>query len=152
MVFTWSMDTVKAVQWLSVFSDTICGRFSRWAKSTDIGVQIRPLAWVAMKFTFSVVACSAAQIRSPSFSRSGSSVQRISFPALSASSASSTVLYLKLIAIVLPCFFCLLYFTGESPAFLYSKIRFPPGIPRSLCFAGLLPVPDSSAAAVRIFR
>ena len=93
MVFTWSMDTVKAVQWLSVFSLTICGSCRRLASAADMGVQISPLPWVAMKFTFSVVANRAAQIRSPSFSRSGSSVHRMSLPARSASRASGIVLY-----------------------------------------------------------
>ena len=34
-------------------------------------MQMRPLPWVAMKLTFSVVANSAAQMRSPSFSPVG---------------------------------------------------------------------------------
>ena len=74
VVSTWSMDTVKAVAWLSVFTFTICSSPSRSAISALMGVQISPLAWVAMKLTFSVVASWAAQIRSPSFSRSGSSM------------------------------------------------------------------------------
>jgi hypothetical protein len=41
-----------------------------------IGMQIRPFAYVAMKFTFSSVANSAAQMQSPSFSLSASSVTR----------------------------------------------------------------------------
>ena len=56
-------------------------------------MQMSPLPWVAMKFTFSVVANSAAQMRSPSFSRSGSSVQRIILPWRRSSRASSMVLY-----------------------------------------------------------
>ena len=92
VVETWSMETVNAVSWLSVLVVTICGRQSRSMYSALIGMQIRPLAWVAMKFTFSVVANSAAQMRSPSFSRSGSSVTRMSLPARRSASASSMVL------------------------------------------------------------
>ena len=44
---------------------------------------------VAIKFTFSVVANWAAQIRSPSFSRSGSSMTTRSFPLRRSSRASS---------------------------------------------------------------
>ena len=92
VVDTWSMETVKAVSWLSVFMVTIWGSCSFRTYSPDMGMQIRPLPWAAIKFTFSVVANWAAQIRSPSFSRSGSSVARISFPARRSSSASSMVL------------------------------------------------------------
>ena len=93
VVSTWSMDTVKAVQWLSVLTLTICSRPSRAATSSLMGVQIRPLACTAMKLTFSVVANWAAQIISPSFSRSGSSMEMMMRPARSSSSASSTVQY-----------------------------------------------------------
>ena len=93
VVSTWSTDTVKAVQWLSVLTFTICSRPRRAATSSLMGVQIKPLAWVAMKFTFSVVANWAAQIRSPSFSRSGSSMVTMMRPARSSSKASSTVQY-----------------------------------------------------------
>ena len=86
------METVKAVSWLSVFWATIWGSRSRWTYSRDMGMQISPLPWVAMKLTFSVVANWAAQMKSPSFSRSGSSVAKISLPARRSSSASSMVL------------------------------------------------------------
>ena len=56
VVSTWSMETVKAVQWLSVFTFTICSSPSRAAISSLMGVQMRPLACTAMKLTFSVVA------------------------------------------------------------------------------------------------
>ena len=56
-----------------------------------MGVQISPLAWTAMKLTFSVVANWAAQIMSPSFSRSGSSMEMMILPERSSSRASSTV-------------------------------------------------------------
>ena len=74
VVSTWSMETVKAVSWLSVFSLTMGGRPNLWAYSMLMGMQIRPLPWLAMKFMFSVVQYWAAQMKSPSFSRSGSSV------------------------------------------------------------------------------
>ena len=93
VVSLWSMDTVNAVPWLSVFSDTMGGRPSRDAASALMGVQISPFAWVAMKLMFSWVANCAPQIMSPSFSRSGSSVTRIIFPARKSSTASSIVLY-----------------------------------------------------------
>ena len=74
VVFTWSMDTVKAVSWLSVLCATICGSCSLRTYSSLMGMQMRPFAWLAMKLTFSVVAYCAAQMKSPSFSRSGSSM------------------------------------------------------------------------------
>ena len=92
VVSTWSMDTVKAVSWLSVFSVTIWGNASFWYSSADMGMQMSPLPCTAMKFTFSVVANCAAQMKSPSFSRSGSSVHRMILPARKSSSASSIVL------------------------------------------------------------
>jgi hypothetical protein len=56
VVDTWSIETVKAVEWLSVFSATICFKSSLRVISALIGMHIRPLANEAMKFTFSVVA------------------------------------------------------------------------------------------------
>ena len=91
-VETWSMDTVNAVSWLSVLCCTICGNCSFWTKASDIGIQIRPLPWVAIKLMFSVVANSAAQMKSPSFSRSGSSVTRMIFPCFRSCKASGMVL------------------------------------------------------------
>ena len=44
VVSTWSMDTVKAVEWLSVFTFTICSSPSRAATSPLMGVQMSPLA------------------------------------------------------------------------------------------------------------
>ena len=102
VVSMWSMETVKAVSWLSVFSATIGGRPSRLATSALMGVQIRPLALDAIKFMFSWVANSAAQIMSPSFSRSGSSVTRMIFPALRSSRASSMVLYSYFFSSIVP--------------------------------------------------
>ena len=92
VVLTPSMDTVKAVSWLSVFLETIWGICSFSTNSADMGIQMRPLPWVAIKLMFSVVANWAAQIKSPSFSRSGSSVTRMILPARRSARASSTVL------------------------------------------------------------
>ena len=39
----WSMDTVKAVSWLSVLFCTIWGNCSLRTKASDMGIQIRPL-------------------------------------------------------------------------------------------------------------
>ena len=86
-----SIDTVNAVWWLSVFAATICGRSRRSQNARLIGMQMRPLAYVAMKFTFAVVANSAAQMQSPSFSRSSSSVTTMISPRRSAARQSSTV-------------------------------------------------------------
>ena len=93
VVLTWSIDTVNAVSWLSVLSATICVSPSFLHKSPLIGMHISPFPYVAMKFTFSVVANSAAHIRSPSFSLLSSSETSISFPSCKSLTASSTVLY-----------------------------------------------------------
>ena len=93
VVLVWSIETVKAVSWLSVLSVTMGNRANFRHNSRLIGIQIKPLAWDAIKFTFSVVANWAAQIISPSFSRFSSSVTRMIFPARKSSKASSMVLY-----------------------------------------------------------
>ena len=93
VVEIWSTLTVKAVWWLSLLCVTICGRFSRSQSSRLIGIQMSPFAKEAIRFTFSVVANCAAQMRSPSFSRSGSSITNMHCPCLNASRASSIVLY-----------------------------------------------------------
>ena len=80
VVSLWSTETVKAVSWLSLFSLTICGNCSFAHRAALMGMQIKPLPCTAIKLTFSVVANWAAQIKSPSFSRSSSSVTKISFP------------------------------------------------------------------------
>ena len=91
VVSTWSMLTVKAVSWLSVFFATIGARPSLSQSSPDMGMQMRPRPWTAMKLMFSGVANSPAQMKSPSFSRSGSSVTRMILPARRSSSAFSMV-------------------------------------------------------------
>ena len=92
VVEMWSTLTVNAVWWLSLLCVTICGRLSLSHSCLLIGIQMSPLAMLAIMLTFSVVANCAAQMRSPSFSRSGSSITRTHLPARRASRASSTVL------------------------------------------------------------
>ena len=104
VVSTWSIETVKAVSWLSVFSDTIAGKLSFLAISLLIGVQMSPLAILAIMLIFSCVANSAAQIISPSFSLSGSSVHRIIFPALRSSSALSIESYSRFLLLIVSPF------------------------------------------------
>ena len=76
---------------MSVLSVTIWGKRRRRHSSALIGMQMSPFPTLAMKFTFSVVANCAAQMRSPSFSRSGSSVTRMTFPARRSPKACSMV-------------------------------------------------------------
>ena len=52
-----------------------------------LGIQIKPFPWTAMKLMFSVSANSEAQIKSPSFSLSSSSVTMMIFPCLRSSNA-----------------------------------------------------------------
>ena len=82
---------VKAVPFTSVLSFTIKSRPSFFALSSLIGAQSTPLASVIIKFTFSVVANSAAQIKSPSFSLDSSSATIIIPPFFMLSIASSTL-------------------------------------------------------------
>ena len=44
VVATWSMETVNAVQWLSVFVATICSNPNLFVIALLIGMQISPLA------------------------------------------------------------------------------------------------------------
>src|ERR671910_2051963 len=83
--------TVNAVRMLSVLSDTISGRSSSRARSDVMGAQIRPEVWCKKKAIFSGVACSAAMMRSPSFSRSSSSTTTTISPRPTAAMASSTL-------------------------------------------------------------
>lgn len=91
VVMPWaaSTETVNAVLSASVLRWLICGRSSRSACSAEIGAQIRPRPWVAMKAMLSLVTLLAAQIRSASFSRVGSSAQMIIFPAAMSAMISS---------------------------------------------------------------
>ena len=85
-----STDTVKAVRCDSLLTGTICGRSRRASCSSSIGTQMMPLVWRIMKATASGVACSAAMIRSPSFSRSSSSMMMTMRPARSSARISPT--------------------------------------------------------------
>jgi hypothetical protein len=69
-----SIDTVKLVPWRERLCCTIGRRPRRCACSSVSGMQIRPRPWVARKLIFSGVTNSAANTRSPSFSRSSSSI------------------------------------------------------------------------------
>ena len=82
---------VNAVWCMAVFSLTMRSNSSSLALCSSIGVQINPLPLVAIKLTISGVMQAAAQIKSPSFSRSSSSTTMITFPFLTSCNASSMV-------------------------------------------------------------
>ncbi len=84
-----STETVKAVPRYEVLSATCIVRCSSSQRSSVSGMQMRPRACVAMKLMISGVIFSAAQARSPSFSRSSSSTMMISRPSLMSRAASS---------------------------------------------------------------
>jgi hypothetical protein len=84
-----SMDTVNAVPKFDVFSVTISGICSSSRRSTVSGRQMSPRPCMAMKLTASGVTRSAARVRSPSFSRSSSSMTMTIRPARMSSMASS---------------------------------------------------------------
>ncbi len=87
-----SMDTVNAVPKLEVLklSSTMSGRRRVRTFSSVSERQMRPRPYFAMKFTAAGVTFSAAMQRSPSFSRSSSSVRMTMRPARIATSAAST--------------------------------------------------------------
>jgi len=76
-----STETVKWVPNASSLRGTIGTSERIRARSSETGAQISPRPWVAMKFTVSGVIREAAAIRSPSFSRSSSSVTMTILPA-----------------------------------------------------------------------
>ena len=76
-----SMETVKLVPWRERFCATIGRRPRRAACSSVIGMQIRPRPWRARKLILSGETNSAANTRSPSFSRSSSSTRITISPA-----------------------------------------------------------------------
>ena len=84
-----STDTVNAVSNGSVLFGTIFSRFRSEQSLSDIGTQIRPLPFFAIKFIFEESIVSAAVIKSPSFSLSSSSTTIIISPFLIDSIASS---------------------------------------------------------------
>ena len=85
-----SADTVKAVPSGASLVATIGARFNRRASSPVSGTQTMPQQLRMMKAIFSVVQSEAATIRSPSFSRSSSSVTATISPRAKASMASAT--------------------------------------------------------------
>ena len=66
---------------------------SSFSRSSVMGIQMSPLACFAMKFIVSGVIFCAAQIRSPSFSRSSLSVTIKGLPSFRSFIASSIVAY-----------------------------------------------------------
>jgi len=85
-----STETVKSVEYISRFSATMRFRPNCSARSFEMGTQIKPRPCIAMKFTDAAVAFSAAITRSPSFSRSASSVTITIFPEATSATTSST--------------------------------------------------------------
>ena len=81
--------TVNAVECGASLSATIGCRFSRRASSLPIGAQTMPDVWRTMKAIFSGVQCTAATIRSPSFSRPSSSMTTTISPRSNARRAST---------------------------------------------------------------
>ena len=85
-----SIETVNAVPSDAWLSRTIIGSSSLSIIASSIARQIRPRACVAMKLMCSGVTSSAANTRSPSFSRSSSSTRITILPARISSSARWT--------------------------------------------------------------
>ncbi|SVJ71125.1 Uncharacterised protein [Klebsiella pneumoniae] len=87
-----SMETVNLVPKPEPLRCTISGRPRRSQRSRVIGMQTRPRACLTMKLMSSVRTHSAAMIRSPSFSRSSSSIRMTILPWRMSSISSSIVL------------------------------------------------------------
>ncbi len=85
-----SMDTVKAVPFLSPLRTVMGGNCSASQRSRDSVRQISPRPNRAMKLMASAVTWSAAKTRSPSFSRSSSSTRMTMRPARMSATMSST--------------------------------------------------------------
>ena len=81
---------MKSVRWLSRLLATIGPRPSRRSWGSTVGTQTMPLQYRIIMFTASAVACEAAMIRSPSFSRPSSSVTMTRRPAAISATADST--------------------------------------------------------------
>ena len=90
-----STETVKSVRYISRFCATIRCSPSCSARSFEIGTQINPRPCIAMKLIAFGVAFSAAITRSPSFSRSASSVTITILPAAMSRTTSSIGVELK---------------------------------------------------------
>src|SRR5512134_1448279 len=101
-----SIDTVKLVPWRERFCSTIGLKARRSACASVIGMQMRPRPCRARKLTLSAVTKSAANTRSPSFSRSSSSTSTTIRPARSSATISATGLMaadsLRMAAIICP--------------------------------------------------
>ena len=82
--------TVKAVPSGASFAATIGSSRRRRASSADSGAQTMPEVWRMMNAIFSGVHSEAATNRSPSFSRSSSSVTTTISPWAKAARTSST--------------------------------------------------------------
>ncbi len=87
-----SIDRVKLVPCWAPLASTIKGRFNCWQRSRLRVRQTRPRAWVIIKLMSSGRTCVAAMTKSPSFSRSSSSIRITIFPARISATSSSTVL------------------------------------------------------------
>src|SRR5712672_1342449 len=96
-----SMASQNAVPCTEVLIGDISGRCSSSQRSSVSGKQIKPRAYFAMKLMASGVIFSAAMARSPSFSRSSSSIRTIIRPCRMSSTASSTVANSALISLIL---------------------------------------------------
>src|SRR5262245_43871339 len=88
-----STETVKAVPSGASFAATMGSRCKRLASSGESGAHTMPEVWRMMKAIFSGVHIDAATKRSPSFSRSSSSVTTTIPPAANAASTASTRLW-----------------------------------------------------------
>src|SRR5690606_33371472 len=73
----------------ALFTSTIGANFNRSQTSGKMGIQSWPRPCVIMKLTISGVTFSAAQMKSPSFSRSSASITITTLPALTAATTAS---------------------------------------------------------------
>ncbi len=87
-----SIDKVKFVPCCAPLASTINGKFNCWQRSRLKVRQTRPRACVIMKLISSGRTWVAAMTKSPSFSRSSSSMRMTIFPARISATSSSTVL------------------------------------------------------------
>ena len=72
--FAASTDTVKSVEYISRLCATMRCSPNCLARASVMGAQTKPRPWIVMKLIAAIVALLAAITRSPSFSRSASSV------------------------------------------------------------------------------
>ena len=122
------------------------GRSSRSASSSVSGAQTYPEVYRTMNASSSGVACSAAKIRSPSFSRSSSSTTMTALPAamsLIARSMSSSMAALRSIFSTYLAMTSTSRFTGSPTALAPSTV--------SLSVVGISPtLNDSSSTAMTV--